>query len=198
LAADVDAQATLGPHGGAAAPRTAAVSDRTFAAIVFDWDGTAVPDRRAPADGARDRVERLCAAGIHVAVVSGTNLANVDGQLHARPVGPGRLLLALNRGSELYEVDRGGPHLVRRRDEDARVAAGLDAVAAQVVSELGARGLSVTVTHRLNRRKIDLIPAWSDPPKSRFAELEAAVTEPRLMGSTPCGSRPTPSTSRSA
>src|SRR5450755_5203578 len=85
---------------------------RRFEAIVFDWDGTAVPDRQSDASEVRGLVERLCAAGVDVAVVSGTHVDNVDGQLRARPDGPGRLLLALNRGSELFEVDAHGPRVV--------------------------------------------------------------------------------------
>ncbi|HVT42227.1 MAG TPA: hypothetical protein VHD39_04525, partial [Acidimicrobiales bacterium] len=85
-------------------PVTAAGLDRTFEALVFDWDGTAVRDRHASARGVRRRVEALCARCVDVAVVSGTQIGNIDGQLAARPAGPGRLFLALNRGSELYVV----------------------------------------------------------------------------------------------
>ena len=70
------------------------VIDRRFEALVFDWDGTAVPDRASDASGVRTLVEALCAAGMHVAVVTGTHVGNVDGLLGARPTGPGRLLLA--------------------------------------------------------------------------------------------------------
>ena len=89
--------------------------DLVAAAIVFDWDGTAVPDRRSSAAAVRRRVERLCSQGVHIAVVSGTHVENVDGQLRARPSGPGRLLLATNRGSELFEVLPRGPVLRERR-----------------------------------------------------------------------------------
>jgi hypothetical protein len=77
---------------------------RRFEAFVFDWDGTAVPDRSADASEGRRLVEGLCAAGASVAIVSGTHLGNVDGQLRARPAPPGRLVLALNRGSEVFAV----------------------------------------------------------------------------------------------
>ena len=83
---------------------------RRFEAIVFDWDGTAVPDRRA--DATRDprrSSRRRARRGLELAVVSGTHVGNVDGQLAARPRGPGGLVLALNRGSEVFRVDRDGP-----------------------------------------------------------------------------------------
>jgi trehalose/maltose hydrolase-like predicted phosphorylase len=151
---------------------------RTFEAVVFDWDGTAVPDRRADASRARSLVESLCAAGVEVVVVSGTHLGNVDGQLGARPVGPGRLHLCLNRGSEVFEATSEGVPLVWRREATDDENAALDRAAAATVERLGARGLRASiVSERLNRRKIDIIPEpeWADPPKARIAELLEAV-----------------------
>ena len=63
--------------------------DRRFEAVVFDWDGTAVPDRRAEAGELCALVEGLCALGLDLGVVTGTHIGNVDGQLQARPAGPG-------------------------------------------------------------------------------------------------------------
>lgn len=83
--------------------------DRRFEAVVFDWDGTAVPDRDSDATEVRELIEALCAASLDVAVVTGTHIGNVDGQLRARPTGPGRLYLCLNRGSEVFAVDEHGP-----------------------------------------------------------------------------------------
>lgn len=146
---------------------------------MFDWDGTAVTDRAAPADAVRDRVERLSAIGVHTAVVSGTHLANVDGQLAARPPGPGRLLLALNRGSELFEVGPAGPVLLADVPETADVRRRLDGTAHELAELLRGHGLAAEVVgHRLNRCKVDLVPApaWSDPPKTRLRELVAEVT----------------------
>jgi len=148
--------------------------------VVFDWDGTAVADRRADAASVRAMIESLVGAGVHVAIVTGTHAGNVDGQLAARPAGPGRLLLACNRGSELFAVDSRGPLLLDRRTASAAEDAALDRAAADVVAALAERGLtSAVVTARMNRRKIDLIPepGWRDPPKSALSELVAAVTE---------------------
>ena len=159
-----------------------AALDRRFEAVVFDWDGTAVPNRAADASPLRELVEELCALGLHVAVVTGTHVGNVDGQLGARPREPGRLLLAVNRGSELYRADESGLHLVERRHATTQENRALDAAAEATVRELARRGLEAQiVSQRLNRRKIDLIPLheWRDPPKARIAELLAAV-EARL------------------
>ncbi len=165
---------------------TQSAPDRRFEALVFDWDGTAVPDRAADATAVRVVLEELCAAGMHVAIVSGTHVGNVDGQLMARPIGPGSLLLALNRGSEIFRVDGAGTHLVYRRNATAFENLALQAAAALTVERLAERGLRARiVSTRLNRRKIDLIddPEWADPTKAQISDLLRAVEE-RLFG---CG-----------
>jgi trehalose/maltose hydrolase-like predicted phosphorylase len=157
---------------------------RRFEAVVFDWDGTAVPDRQTDASSLRGVVESLCAAGMHLAVVTGTHLGNVDGQLRARPTGCGRLYLCLNRGSEVFAVGSDGPERIAGRTATAAEDEALDRAAQATVARLAARGLRAEiVSQRLNRRKIDLIPEpdWSDPPKARIGELLAAV-ESRLRG----------------
>jgi hypothetical protein len=123
---------------------------------------------------------------MHIAVVSGTHIGNVDDQLGARPGGPGSLHLLLNRGSEVYRVDREGVQLLERRSATAQEDAALDAAAELTVKRLGERGLvAKIVSQRLNRRKIDLIPEpkWAEPPKARIDELLEAV-EARLRA---CG-----------
>ena len=133
--------------------------DRRFEAVIFDWDGTAVPDRGAAAGGLRACVERLSELGVDLAVVSGTHVGNVDGQLRARPRGPGRLHLLLNRGSEVFLVDETGPSLVYRRVATPGEDAALTDAAELAVARLAERGLGTEiVSARLNRRKIDLIP----------------------------------------
>src|SRR6266540_6759716 len=93
------------PRRKTAGRRPPAALDRRFEAVVFDWDGTAVPDRLADAGALRDLVEELCSLGLDLAVITGTHVGNVDGQLRARPVGPGRLYYCVNRGSEVFEAD---------------------------------------------------------------------------------------------
>ena len=152
--------------------------DRRFEAIVFDWDGTAVADRAADATRLRALVEELSAQGLHLAVVTGTHVGNVDGQLGARPSGPGRVFLSVNRGSEVFEAEETGLRLLSRREATPEEDAALDAAARATVEKLGRRGIDATVvSQRLNRRKIDLIPLpeWADPPKARITELLAAV-----------------------
>jgi hypothetical protein len=157
--------------------------DRTFAAVVCDWDGTLVPDRRARVVGLRRAVETLCRFGVEVVIVSGTHVGNVDPQLGARPVGPGELHLCLNRGSEVFRVGHRGPELVWRRQAGPDEDEALDRAAAATVARLGRHALPTrVVSQRLNRRKIDLVPddpRWADPPKARICEQLYAV-EKRL------------------
>ena len=163
----------------AALPRTL---ERRFEALIFDWDGTAVPDRAADAGIVREALQSACRLGLDVAVVSGTHVENIDGQLAARPQGPGELHLLLNRGSEVFRALPSGIDLVQRRTASRQENAALDHAAALTVERLGERGLTARiVSQRLNRRKIDLIPEpeWTDPPKARIAQLLEAV-EARL------------------
>ncbi len=163
---------------------------RRFEAAVFDWDGTAVADRRADAIRLREVVESLCARGFHVGVVTGTHVANVDGQLRARPRGPGRLYLLVNRGSEVFRVDEAGVALLHRRIASTSEDAALTSAAARTAAQLAARGLVIGgVVERCNRRKVDLIPdpAWVDPPKARIAELVMAVEERLRQSGLPRG-----------
>jgi trehalose/maltose hydrolase-like predicted phosphorylase len=161
-----------------------AVVDRRFEAIVFDWDGTAVPDRAADASELCDLIEELCRTGMNLAVITGTHVGNVDGQLGARPAGPGRLYLCMNRGSEVFQADELGLTLLQRREATEGEDAALDTAAEATVVALAEHGLRAEiVSQRLNRRKIDLIPEaeWADPPKARITELFEAV-ESRLRG----------------
>ena len=175
----------MSAHAGVrqAAKKTAPISpalDRRFEAVIFDWDGTAVADRSADAGELRTLVEELCEQGFDLVVITGTHVGNVDGQLAARPSGPGRLYFCVNRGSEVYAADESGLELIHRREATPEEDAALDKAAAATVEELGRRGLRAeVVSQRLNRRKIDLIPEpeWMDPPKARIAELLEAVQE---------------------
>lgn len=150
--------------------------DREFAVLCFNWDGTAVPDRRADASALRSLVERLCALGVDVAVFSGTGVDNVDGQLRARPAAEGRLFLFLSRGSEVYVVGPGGPRLLERRVATAEENTRLDGAAGAVRARLAAAGVDTDVVNdRLNRRKVDLAPEWPGLRRADFAHLRRSV-----------------------
>ena len=129
-----------------AAAKPAFVSlSRRFEAIIIDWDGTAVPEARAGASRLRKLLEQAAADGLELAVLSGMDVENVDGQLAARPAGPGGLILGLNRGSEVFSVDRNGPQLAFRRIATADEDAALSRAAQLTVERLAARGLGARI-----------------------------------------------------
>lgn len=158
---------------------------RPFRVVVFDWDGTAVPDRVADAGAVRERVAALVREGVHVLVVTGTSLENLHRQLTRDLSDADRrgLWLATDRGSTLSTFDAPGDarQVAARRataDEDTK----LDEVADRVVAALGPRLGAVVIRDRINRRKVDLLPSWKDPPKAEIAALIEAV-ERRLRES---------------
>jgi kojibiose phosphorylase len=155
---------------------------RTFRLVVFDWDGTAVVDRHADATPFRLVAERLLRAQVLLAVVTGTNAANIEAQFSASIRGPHKsnLYLCTNRGSEAYGFEGASPpvplYVYRATPEEDRK---LTEIAEILRGELIARtGLSIeVVANRVNRRKVDLIPTpeWRDPPKSAVGQLRVAV-----------------------
>ena len=179
-ASDGRSKLGLGSSGLALEDGSALALDHRFEAAAFDWDGTAVTDRKADASRLRELFGALLEAGFDLAVITGTHIGNVDGQLGLRPHGPGKIIVACNRGSEVYELTSVGPVLLERRVASAEEDEMLDRAAELARERLGAKGLTASViSDRLNRRKIDLIPLpeWADPPKAELPKLLAAVEE---------------------
>jgi trehalose/maltose hydrolase-like predicted phosphorylase/hydroxymethylpyrimidine pyrophosphatase-like HAD family hydrolase len=152
--------------------------------VAFDWDGTAVSSRTEQPRELAQSMQRLLDRGVTLVVITGTNAANVSGQIAPLLTAESRsrLYLMVNRGSEVYSHSPAGElDLVWRRDATAAENAALDATAADVAGELlDEHGIKVEIiSNRLNRRKIDLIPTpeWADPPKARIGELLQAVEE---------------------
>src|SRR5439155_2039475 len=114
--------------------------DRRFEAVVFDWDGTAVPDRHAGAARLRRLVRELCSRGLDLAVITGTHVGNIDEQLQVRPARPGRLYLCGNRGWVVVQADEDGRHLLYRLELAAAEEAALGAAGAATVAGVGAAG----------------------------------------------------------
>ena len=88
----------------------------TFEAIVFDWDDMALSERQRDLSHVRERIEDLCGAGVHVVVVTGSRVDDIDQQLWARPHGRGRLHLCCAQGSEVYALTTDGPRPVFRTE----------------------------------------------------------------------------------
>ena len=193
---------------------------KSFQVICFAWDGTAVPDRAADAEpvrtphrasggagrrrgghqrhqrqGGRRSAARPARRGRATLPAAVARVGDVRGR-PARPAAARPAAGDARRGPQTRRGDRDGAQRARRR------------------------GLEVAViSDRLNRRKIDLIPSWKQPPRARDRRAQRgrrrAVAEGRHRGRRrrslrpPAGSpaRPacrapaspaTPSTSRSA
>ena len=83
--------------------------------VAFDWAGTAVTDYSADAVAVRGRVEHLTRLGTDIAIVADTHIGRIDGQLLARPTGPGRLLVCTRGGADVFVIGVNGPsHLWSR------------------------------------------------------------------------------------
>lgn len=92
---------------------------KKYKAIFFDWDGTAVVSRKAPADQVAEPMKRLLADGIKLAVISGTTIENIaGGRLHDyfEPEERRNLFLGLGRGAYNYGFDeKGMPFLLEEK-----------------------------------------------------------------------------------
>src|SRR5579871_4785671 len=90
-------------------PETRASITR-YRCLIFDWDGTAVADRREDATALVILAEALLHARVWLFPVTGTNFGNLDRQFCSR-IAPSlrrRLVVCTNRGSEVYGFDAEG------------------------------------------------------------------------------------------
>jgi hypothetical protein len=87
---------------------------RRFEAIVCEWDPSAAGDGVSDVSGLRRLIEDSCVAGIDLAIVYDVTPTDLDARVGARPAGPGLLLLAVEHGPEVFNVNRNGPERVQR------------------------------------------------------------------------------------
>lgn len=149
---------------------------KSFKIIAFDWDGTAVENRKVDATLVTSKLEDLLKLGIYIVIVTGTNFDNINNQSTSLIQGlyKQNLFVCTNRGSEVYGFNKDSePILIYRREASQKENMLLDKIAES--SKKLIEGASVTdiqiIYNRLNRRKIDLIPEWSDPQKSEIDKL---------------------------
>lgn len=88
---------------------------KKYKAIFFDWDGTAVTSRKAPADKAVEAMKPLLAKGVKLVIVSGTTIENIaQGRLEELFTKEelSNLYLGLGRGAYNYAFDKEGKAFV--------------------------------------------------------------------------------------
>jgi len=161
------------------------IKRHAYRIIAFDWDGTAVRDRRADARRVARVLERLLKHNVCIVVVTGTNFDNIDNQFCSLITGLHKqnLYVCCNRGSEVFGFNkRSEPTLIYRRQASEAEGALLNRIAEAVEQAIESRSnIQINIIYqRLNRRKIDLIPEWEDPPKSQIGRLLIA-TQRRLV-----------------
>ncbi|MCL5036798.1 MAG: hypothetical protein M1269_06750 [Chloroflexi bacterium] len=160
---------------------------KAYKSIIFDWDGTAVPDRKSDTTDLVKAVKPLLLKGLVTAVVTGTNIDNIAPHFAYRLPGNlrRRILISANRGSELFGFDYDGNpiKIYARQAADAEERL-MDAAGDEIVGILTNCGINCRlIRDRLNRRKIDLLPEWEDPPKSQFNALLERVRAKLSAGS---------------
>ena len=150
--------------------------DKPFKIIAFDWDGTAVANRKVDASVVTSKLEELLKLGVYIVVISGTNLGNIDRQFSSLITGKHKqkLYILTNRGSEAYGFDENSsPALLYKRVATEKETALLTKVADRTKKEIeNSSNVKVNIVYnRLNRRKLDLIPEWPDPEKHEIDKL---------------------------
>lgn len=90
---------------------------KKYSAILFDWDGTAVVSRKAPAEEACAAMKNLLKKGIPLVIISGTTYENIAGgklESYFTPEELQNLYLGLGRGAYQYAYTKEGkPYIFR-------------------------------------------------------------------------------------
>ena len=152
------------------------VLKRKYKIIAFDWDGTAVPDRYSDSSELVEVLSSLLDLGIYIIVITGTNINNIHKQFSSfiTTTNIRNLYICTNRGSEVFNFR---PNLgivqIYKRQATKEENNFLDKIAIKVKSEIeeSSKAEVEIIFNRLNRRKIDLLPQWSDPKKSEIDKL---------------------------
>ena len=135
---------------------------KNYKGIFFDWDGTAVLSRRAPADEAVKAMKPLLSKGVCLVIVSGTTLDNiVGGEIAAcfTPEELRNLYLGLGRGAFNYDFPDGNPHVFEDLMPDSDLMERIHRTCFEIHMELKKRYDFDTdiVFSRPNYCKIDLM-----------------------------------------
>ncbi len=163
--------------------------DTTFEGILVDWEGTAVDRRARDASSLRERVEALCRHGVFVFVLSAAPAHEVDGQLGARPPGPGRLYLCADHGAEVFRASVRGIELVSQRTWTPAETGRLERAAALSLASLQAKGLKVRMAALgPSRYTIDLrsqtgrLEPKNTPSTEALSVLDTRLAEADIAG----------------
>ncbi|MGN0307171.1 MAG: HAD family hydrolase [Lachnospiraceae bacterium] len=135
---------------------------KTYKAIFFDWDGTAVLSRRAPIEEAVAAMKPLLNKGVKLAIISGTTYENVaGGRIEGcfTPQELNNLYLGLGRGAYNYAFKEGKPYIFSHCIPDKEVMEKIHRICFEIHMELKNKYDFNTdiVFSRPNYCKIDLM-----------------------------------------
>lgn len=147
---------------------------KRYRGIFFDWDGTAVISRKAPAEEAVAAMKGLLAKGVKLVIVSGTTYENIAGGRLEEYFTKGELenlYLGLGRGAYNYRFEDGKPVVFADRIPDREGILRIHDAAYGIHRELlAAYGLESDIVFcRPNYCKIDLM-AGSDRGEQLFMQ----------------------------
>lgn len=169
------------PGNSAHPSRLDPIRGRRFEMMIYDWDGTAVPNRYTPIGRLKGKTERLLEDGFVFVVVTGTHLGNVWKQFVSRIRKDLRegIIVCCNRGSEVYGFDeRGRAYPIYRRVATDRENRIMDEIATEMQTILASKGVRAEIVwDRMNRRKVDLLPGR----EVEKAEIGDALAEVQAM-----------------
>lgn len=139
---------------------------KKYKAIIFDWDGTAVISREAPADDVIPKMTALLEQGIILIIISGTTYENIDkGTLHERIPEKclNHLFLGLGRGAYNYGFKNGKPVILNEKLMTKKEKIGLHEICFNIHKHLlnDYNYDTDIVFSRPNYCKIDLLPRYS-------------------------------------
>jgi len=153
---------------------------KQYKAIFFDWDGTAVLSRKAPAEDAVNAMRPLLEKGVKMAIISGTTYENIAGgklESYFTPKQLQNLYLGLGRGAYDYGFDsEGKPLILKNRVPDAKGILAIHDVCYRIHRVLMEQYSMNTdiVFSRPNYCKIDMMPDNNRGDNLFLQEGEAA------------------------
>lgn len=135
---------------------------KNYKAIFFDWDGTAVMSRKAPADEAVQAMKPLLQKGVKLAIISGTTIENIAGgklESYFTKAELENLYLGLGRGAYNYAFRDGKPYIFKNMVPEKEELLTIHRICFEIHEELKARYDFDTdiVFSRPNYCKIDLM-----------------------------------------
>lgn len=105
---------------------------KKYRAIIFDWDGTAVPSRSAPLDDILPLIAKLLERQMVLIIISGTTYENIAGGTLHRRINKellGNLYLGLGRGAHNYGFEDGEPIVLHEILPDKNIKASIHELA---------------------------------------------------------------------